>query len=139
MSGESQEGLEMRKSINDTTLACSSLIKVKHMVGTANWKPNDYNSWKDFWENKSSLTFPTVSEECPCCHEGRNPDDFVGSHIYEVADKNKMYIYPICNDCNLRYSKRKKESDESHESDEFEVKKVRCVTFQKSDYYVDNS
>lgn len=133
MSGESQEGLKMRKSINDTTLACSSFIKVKHMVGTANWKPKEYDSWKQFWEDKSSLNFPSETEKCACCHEDTNPDDFVGSHIYEVADKNKMYIYPICNDCNLRYREGKEGSTE------FEVKKVRCVTFQESDYYVETS
>ena len=125
MSGESKQGLEMQKQL--AIVKVPGKISVKHMKNTSNLQPNDSTSWKQFWEKRMSSTFPTQKEKCPCCHKGRNPDDFVGSHIYEVADKNKMYIYPICKSCNSEHGEGKTESPI------FNVLNARCVTFHFSD------
>lgn len=124
MSGESKTALEMREIIN------SSLVKVQHMEGTAVYQPKDGGTWKHYWETKmrdKSIKFPQYKQECMCCGKETNPEDFVGAHIQEVADKSKQYIYPLCNVCNDTYGINKEPSPY------FYVQKEYCVDFVSSE------
>lgn len=105
----------------------SQEILVEHMEGSGDYEPKDGGTWKDYWEKKSSRQFPSKRTKCPCCGEMKEPEEFVGGHIMEVANRRMKYIHPICETCNDRYGKRKKESKQ------FLVKRAECVRWLKSE------
>lgn len=125
MSEESNEVKDMRKQLDNAynKLTSNNIIKVKHMKDTAKYRPAKDRSWKEYWERKSGLQFPTSVRKCACCGKLTIPKDFVGAHIEEVNDTNKQYIYPLCNSCNSRYR------EGNDKSPEFNVIKSYCVPF----------
>lgn len=125
MSGESKDGEWMRQALDNNF---GETIMVRHMVGTSKYEPKDFQSWKEYWENKKyPFQFPQKSSDCPCCKNRRDKDEFVGAHIEEADNPQKQYIYPICNSCNDRYGEGKEPSPV------FEVKKPFCAPFSISE------
>lgn len=116
---EKPYGEDIRQIMN---LIDGVYIAVNHMEGTADLKPKNAASWKEFWENKLSMGFPSEAEKCACCKKMAQPEDFVGAHIIEVSSK-KMFVYPLCRSCNSRYGKEKEDSPV------FIVDKSRCADF----------
>lgn len=116
---EGQYGEDIRQIID---IVDGLRIAVRHMKGSADLKPKNATSWKEFWENKLSMGFPSEPEKCDCCKLMALPEDFVGAHIIEVSSK-KMFVYPLCRSCNSRYGKEKEDSPV------FIVDKSRCADF----------
>lgn len=111
-----------------------SLIEVRHMKGSSIYKPKNYSTWKEYWKAKitNDNRFPTQDESCDCCRKITAPENFVGGHVVEVQNEDKIYIYPICNSCNSQYGKDKKDSPI------FKVTKSKCVDFIMSEAIVEN-
>lgn len=74
------------------------LTPVNHMKDSSVYRPKDYDDWSDYWEHKTRRNFPKETHVCPCC--GEEKSDFVGGHVVDIF--NKVYIYPICRECNSR-------------------------------------
>lgn len=49
----------MRRQIEiaKKALDSSKHIMVRHMKGSSQYRPKDYNSWKDYWEAKMAVIF----------------------------------------------------------------------------------
>lgn len=71
------------------------MTKVKNLNGTSNHLPSDYDSWEEFWEDKTGRFFETCS--CKGC------DNLAvhGSHVQKVDGDKKWYIVPLCATCNV--------------------------------------
>ena len=129
MAGESKDGIEMRRMIDTMWV---ETISVRHMEGSSKYKPIGFDSWKSFWESKMpDHHFPSQTEKCACCKKDTHPDDFVGAHIVCV-DNKKMYIYPLCNSCNVKYGEGRELSPV------FEVKKSMCAVFLLSEARIEH-
>ena len=102
-------------------------ILVEHIIGSAKYEPKDGGTWKDYWEKKSNRPFPSKRTKCACCGEMKEPEEFVGGHIMEVANHRMKYIHPICETCNDTYGEGKIESKQ------FLVKRADCVKWLKSE------
>ena len=102
-------------------------ILVEHMKGSGDYEPKGGGTWKDYWERKSNRLFPSKRTKCACCGKIKEPEEFVGGHIIEVANPRMKYIHPICKTCNDTYGKGKIESKQ------FLVKRVDCVRWLKSE------
>ncbi|MBQ9435495.1 MAG: hypothetical protein IJU33_05140 [Bacteroidales bacterium] len=93
--------VEMRDNIDKFTR-----LKVKHLSGSSKWKPKEFESWKDFWLSNKTEDWPKSGTICDCCREKK--ETFVGGHV--IDDKEKKYIYPVCDSCNSTYGEGKEES-----------------------------
>lgn len=72
------------------------MTKVKNLNGTSdNDPPYGYDSWKEFWEDKTGRSFGT----CSC--KGCDKVAVHGSHVQKVNGDGKWYIVPLCDTCNV--------------------------------------
>lgn len=132
MTGTSIDGLNMRKLIDRAIKVLSKLspksLTVKHWEGSSKYLPKDGGTWKGFWLKKSNGgQFPVDETKCLSCGKPTKAKDFVGGHIFEVANPDKMYICPVCKSCNSTYGENKKPSPE------FKVTIDDCVDFTLED------
>lgn len=132
MEGTSLEGANMRKQIDLAKTVLSEhnprSFAVKHLKGSSKYAPKGGGTWKKFWIDKSNgRQFPEDKTKCLSCGNPTNADKFVGGHVFEVANQNKMYICPVCESCNSTYGKGKKESPK------FIVTSDDCVDFTYED------
>ena len=77
------------------------MIKVTNVSGSSRFaRPAGYDSWLDYWEDKSGKTAWRCS--ATDCHIiGRW--NLVGAHVQKVYGTDKSwYIIPLCGDCNNR-------------------------------------
>ncbi len=83
-------------------------ICVKHSVGTDNINKGEYNSWKEYWkDNDKDIPVVPRGSVCPCCKrkiQETESNYFVIAHIEDVKT-HKMYLHPVCNDCNTKMKK----------------------------------
>lgn len=77
------------------------MIKVKNVNGSSRFaRPTGYDSWLDYWEEKSGKTAWKCSAT-DCNMIGRW--NLVGAHVQKVYGTYKSwYIIPLCGDCNNR-------------------------------------
>jgi len=132
MEGTSFDGLCMREQMEWAKKVLSEQksknIVVKHLEGSSKYQPKNGGTWKDFWlKNANERKFPIDETKCLSCGNPTKANDFVGGHIVEVANPNKMYICPVCRSCNSTYGEGKESSPE------FQVTKNDCVDFTFSD------
>lgn len=99
------------------------LIEVRHMKDTSKYNPKDYDSWKEFWLEKTGNLIPDENGKCPCCQDETTPEGFVGGHVRSVENEYEQFVCLVCKSCNSKYGKGKKESDT------FKVKFSECALF----------
>ena len=114
-----------------------SEMRVRHMPNSSKYKPKKYNSWKEFWKDKTTSKMPFPENgvfKCDCCQKYRNTEKneekFVGGHV--ISENNKAFVYPICEQCN---SKAKNDNDFSQKL--FKARLEWLVPFSHEDA-VDN-
>lgn len=74
---------------------------VRHAFNTSKYKPRNYDSWINFWKNKSNYIIePNEVYDCPCCENPIKGSEFVGAHVKKVVGSNELYITPTCSNCN---------------------------------------
>lgn len=83
-------------------------ICVKHSVGTDDISKGRYQSWTDYW-NENSKGMPLIPDDyvCPCCKRRISESAsnyFVIAHIEDIHT-HRMYLHPVCNDCNTKMKK----------------------------------
>lgn len=88
-------------SIKDTHKNIYNMIKVKNVNGSSRFKsPAGYDTWLDYWEDKSRKTASRCSAT-DCHKSGRS--NLVGAHVKKVNSYDQSwYIVPLCRDCNNR-------------------------------------
>ena len=77
------------------------ITRVKNVNGSSHFaNPAGYDSWLDYWEDKSGKTAKRCS--ATDCHLlGRS--NLVGAHVQKVNSyDNNWYIVPLCRGCNNR-------------------------------------
>lgn len=77
------------------------ITRVKNVNGSSRFaNPAGYDSWLDYWEDKSGKTAKRCS--ATDCHLlGRS--NLVGAHVQKVNSyDNNWYIVPLCHGCNNR-------------------------------------
>lgn len=77
------------------------ITRVKNVNGSSRFaNPAGYDSWLDYWEDKSGKTAKRCS--ATDCHLlGRS--NLIGAHVQKVNSyDNKWYIVPLCRGCNNR-------------------------------------
>lgn len=77
------------------------MIKIKNVSGSSRFdSPAGYDSWLDYWEDKSGKTAGRCSA-IDCHMKGRS--NLVGAHVQKVYGTDKSwYIVPLCSGCNSR-------------------------------------
>ena len=85
---------------------------IKNEVGSDR-VPEDGGSWIDYWFRKTGYTLPFV--KCPTCgcildkQGGMFSEKAEGAHIRLSEGlnlwSNKVYIVPMCHDCNCQFGK----------------------------------
>lgn len=58
-------------------------------------------SWKDFYIENAGKDWPST-----CCKEGCNHEATDGAHVQNSQYGDRMYIVPLCHECNGPYSAR---------------------------------
>jgi len=71
---------------------------VRNIIGTTDNKPNGYNSWLDFWHDKTKR----LPSFCSCDDCSSSAE--VGAHVQEPGNNtsDKWYIVPLCKKCNKK-------------------------------------
>ena len=77
------------------------MIKVKNVNGSSRFaSPAGYDSWLEYWEDKSRKTAWRCS--ATDCHL-RGRENLIGAHVQKVYGTDKSwYIVPLCRGCNTR-------------------------------------
>lgn len=72
-------------------------VKVHNIKGTSDRKPKGYNSWKDFWIDKTGRSWKSC---CAICNNNAE----VGAHVQKDGNntENYWYIIPLCKACNAK-------------------------------------
>lgn len=70
-------------------------VQVKNLSGTSNDRPEDFDSWMDFYNHYN----PFRLEFCSACG---SLDDIVGAHVYRTDGNGDYFIVPLCKGCNAR-------------------------------------
>lgn len=83
-------------------------ICVKHSVGTDDLSKGGFHSWTEYWNEKSNgKPINPNGSVCPCCNRKileSESNYFVIAHIEDI-NTHKMYLHPVCNDCNTKMKK----------------------------------
>jgi hypothetical protein len=76
-------------------------MTVKNVNGSSRFSsPAGYNSWLDYWEDKSGMTAWRCSAT-DCMSYGRI--NLVGAHVQKAySTDQRWYIVPLCKSCNTR-------------------------------------
>ena len=78
-----------------------NIMLVKNVNGSSRFSsPAGYDSWLEYWEDKSGKTASRCSTT-DCKLSGRN--NLVGAHVQKAYSSDKSwYIVPLCKSCNTR-------------------------------------
>ena len=73
---------------------------VKNTNGTSRWPypSTGESSWLEYWENRVGHK----ADHCGACGVLRRNCCLVGAHVQLVNGDDKIYITPLCTDCNQR-------------------------------------
>jgi len=113
-----EEELKRQQEIYERSLP-HSCVRVINAEDTADEKPDNETSWREYWENRTGKNLDDLLKKkgkkylCPCYKHHDKDDGYVemkdicGCHVQEATEngdiKNKtMYIVPMCRGCNKR-------------------------------------
>lgn len=69
-------------------------IALVQIIRDGNKPPQEYSTWKDWWEQKKGRNFYI------CSNRLCNRDAEVGAVVRKLADGNgKLYVAPLCQPC----------------------------------------
>lgn len=109
-------------------------VKVIHAnTPTGQERPQKYgDNWRDYWVNVTiGKKIPEVCPSCNCLMSSKG--GAVGGHVvYENNQNGKLYITPVCDDCNKKY-KGKERTEHIFEVDESMLVFENCNNFSEDD------
>ncbi len=72
------------------------MATVRNINGTSDRKPDEFDSWKDFWESRTGKSF----DNCSCI--GCSNKAEIGGHVQKESANSRdfWYIAPLCQNCN---------------------------------------
>ena len=83
-------------------------ICARHSIGTNAISKGDFHSWTEYWnEISNDIPINPIGSICPCCKRRiieSKTNYFVIAHIEDI-NTHKMYLHPVCNDCNIKMKK----------------------------------